>query len=335
LAEPTEGRGQTLLVTGAAGFLGGEIVRQAAACGWCVRAVDRQSPEAPPNVETFHCDILDPGALGPALAGVGTVVHAAGITPYTAPGAEERLFHQVNVNGTANVIQAAVAAGVSHVVLVSSVGVYGGSSRGACDERTECRPADAYGRSKLAAERVASTQVCGTQTALTVLRLATLYGGGPGNVRRLAGRIARGRFFWVGDGSNRKSLIHLEDAARACLLATERPPAGSTVYNVASPAVPMREIVNALAGAVGATLPRWHVPAAVARAARGLLGAVALPGGHRLPGHRLLDRWLAEDVYDGGRFAAEFGFLPSIPLAVGLAREAQAVRSGSGISPPN
>ena len=59
--------------------------------------------------------------------------------------------------------------------------------------------------------------------ALTILRLATLYGeGDPGNVGRLMRTLDRGRFLWIGDGSNRKSLLYRGDAANACMAVAER-----------------------------------------------------------------------------------------------------------------
>ena len=58
--------------------------------------------------------------------------------------------------------------------------------------------------------------------ALTILRLATLYGeGDPGNVGRLMRTLDRGRFLWIGDGSNRESLLYRGDAARACMAVAE------------------------------------------------------------------------------------------------------------------
>ena len=66
--------------------------------------------------------------------------------------------------------------------------------------------------------------------ALTILRLATLYGeGDPGNVGRLMRKLDRGRFLWIGDGSNRKSLLYKGDAARACMAVAERPASGITI----------------------------------------------------------------------------------------------------------
>ena len=68
--------------------------------------------------------------------------------------------------------------------------------------------------------------------ALTILRLATLYGeGDPGNVGRLMRTLDRGRFLWIGDGSNRKSLLYKGDAASARMVTVERPSSGVNVYN--------------------------------------------------------------------------------------------------------
>ena len=65
---------------------------------------------------------------------------------------------------------------------------------------------------------------------LTILRMATLYGeGDPGNVARLMRAIDLGRFIWIGNGMNRKSLLHKEDAARASLEVAKTPASGIQV----------------------------------------------------------------------------------------------------------
>lgn len=329
MAELAEERRLVLLVTGAAGLLGAEIARQAAAAGFRCLAVDRRPPPEPAGGEAHAVDILVPGALDPLLEGVTAVIHAAGITPYTAPNAGEWEFQHINVGGTVAVTRSVAAAGVPCLALVSSVSVYGGWSEGDCNEKTSCRPVGAYACSKLDAERAATDLVRDAATRLIILRLATLYGGKTGNVRRLARWIARRRFFWIGDGTNRKSLIHFEDAARACLLAATRggraTGSAAGIYNVSAPAVSMREVVAELVDALGLPLPAWSLPASLARTARAALGWIRLSGDRRLPGYRVLDRWLSRDVYDGARFAADYDFAPEITLHDGMVREAAAV----------
>jgi nucleoside-diphosphate-sugar epimerase len=63
--------------------------------------------------------------------------------------------------------------------------------------------------------------------------------------------LDRGRFLWIGDGSNRKSLLYKGDAARACMAVAERPASGVNIYNVSAPACTMREIVDGIADALG------------------------------------------------------------------------------------
>ena len=63
--------------------------------------------------------------------------------------------------------------------------------------------------------------------------------------------LDRGRFLWIGDGSNRKSLLYKGDAARACMAVAERSASGINIYNVSAPACTMREIVDGIADALG------------------------------------------------------------------------------------
>jgi nucleoside-diphosphate-sugar epimerase len=114
------------------------------------------------------------------------------------------------------------------LILISSVSVYGPYTLGLYDENTPCRPVGPYPLSKFHAELRAIEIADKSGMALTILRLATLYGeGDPGNVGRLIRSLDQGRFVWIGDGSNRKSLLYKRDAARACVAVASSPAAGT------------------------------------------------------------------------------------------------------------
>jgi nucleoside-diphosphate-sugar epimerase len=169
--------------------------------------------------------------------------------------------------------------------------------------------------------------------ALVILRMATVFGEcDPGNVGRLVRAIDGRRFIWIGRGENNKSLIHREDAARACLLALQAATPGAATFNVASVVTTMRTIVQTIAANLGRTVPRWHVPAQPLLGAARLLVSMRV-GGSRANGLVLaLNTWLANEVFDGTAFRQWCGFSPSVSLEVGLHRQVkwyQAVRGGS------
>jgi nucleoside-diphosphate-sugar epimerase len=156
--------------------------------------------------------------------------------------------------------------------------------------------------------------------ALAILRLATLYGeGNPGNVGRLMRALDRGRFLWIGDGSNRKSLLYRGDAARACMAVAERPASGINIYNVSAPACTMREIVDGIADALGKHPFPVRVPASLALLLSRHLSRIPI---RRMAGlHQTVKKWLAEDVYDTRRFEEAYGFQTKTSLEDGLKRE--------------
>jgi len=81
---------------------------------------------------------------------------------------------------------------------------------------------------------------------------------------RLMRTLDRGCFLWIGDGSNRKSLLYKGDAARACMAVAERPASGINIYNVSAPACTMCEIVDGIADALGKYPFPVRVPASLA-----------------------------------------------------------------------
>ena len=312
-----------VLVTGAAGFFGSEIVRQAIVAGLLVRATDRSAARPSSCPDYFCADILDLDSLDPAMDGVKVVIHAAGLAHiFDKKKAKKALFKEVNEVGTANVALAASEAGVKHFILISSVSVYGPFTQGVYDESAPCQPEGPYAGSKYQAELRAIEIAKASGMALTILRLATLYGeNDPGNVARLMRSIDQGRFIWIGDGSNHKSLLHREDAARACLAVAQHPASGVNIYNVSAPPYSMREIVQGLASALGKPVPTWHIPGALTLAVAGMASAITGRTGRLGNLRATLQKWLADDVYLAGKFEKAFGFKTQVSLAEGLRRE--------------
>jgi nucleoside-diphosphate-sugar epimerase len=317
-----------LLVTGATGYLGGAVAKAALAQGIMVRGAGRR-PSPSRELEWVALDVLDERAVVAAMAGIDVVIHAAALAHVFRPSNVPRTtFLDVNGRGTENVARAAVMAGCRHFVLVSSVAVYGSGAATMVAEDGECRPGSHYAESKLLAEARAREQLAAAGIPLTILRMTTLYGeNNPGNVNRLMQAIDRGRFIWIGSGSQRKSLIHRDDAARACLAAALAPAAAERIFNVTAAPATMKEIVDGLHVALGRVPPRWHIPDGWLLGATRMASALAGPSGLAGAAHATLKTWLADAVFDGGRFERELQFRPQVALQEGLRRQVESYRS--------
>jgi nucleoside-diphosphate-sugar epimerase len=322
-----------LLVTGATGFLGSDILRLARASGWQVRTLVRNLVSEIPGAEAVRGDITDLAALRRACNGVSAVVHSAGLAHVFGPEAKDLgRFLTVNETGTANVVAAARESGVRKIVLVSSVSVYGVYDGPECSETAPCHPQGPYAMSKWMGEQRAIELIANKPASLTILRLSTIYGEGDrGNVAKLINALERRRFIWPGDGLNRKSLIYKEDAARACLCAAERVVPGVDVFNVSAKPASMREIVTAICQALGHAVPRLGIPPALLKAAAAISHGLGDPGQF---GQRL-EKFTRDDVYSSSKFDAAFDFFPATSLSEGIRKEVSFQRSHGRVDPSN
>jgi nucleoside-diphosphate-sugar epimerase len=152
----------TVLITGGAGTLGRALVPMLAAQGWTVRLADIRSADEP-NADVRSVDLRRADDVSGALDGVDAIIHAAAWHGVHLRDHSPRDFWELNVDGTFNVLEAAAEAGVGRLVLSSTMGVYGSSSRPDPDgpavrvhEHLPLRPGDIYGESKVIAERLAA-----------------------------------------------------------------------------------------------------------------------------------------------------------------------------------
>jgi nucleoside-diphosphate-sugar epimerase len=310
-----------VLITGANGFLGTTIARQSLSSQISFRATDIHRSPVILGIDYDPTDVTNPSTIKPLLKDVTVVIHTAGLAHiFDDAQAQKTFFNTINVTGTVNMMNAAVIVGVQHFILISSVSVYGPYTHAMYDENTQCNPVGPYALSKYNAELCAIEIARKSGMALTILRLATLYGeGDPGNVGRLIRTLDSGRFLWIGDGSNQKSLLYKGDAARACMMVAGRPASGINIYNVSGPACTMHEIVAGITATLGKHPFPVRIPVSLALPLSRHLSRIP---NHRVAGlHQTVKKWLAEDVYDTRRFEEVYGFQTKTSLVDGLKRE--------------
>ncbi|WP_413674863.1 hopanoid-associated sugar epimerase [Massilia cellulosiltytica] len=260
--------GDLVLVTGAAGFVGAAVARAALEQGYAVRALVRASSPrrnlAGLSAEVVAGDMRDAAAVGRALAGVRFLLHVAADYRLWAPDPGEVMRN--NLEGTATVMRAALAAGVERAVVTSSVATLRVSPSTAAameDEPLAEREAiGVYKRSKVAAERLVERMVAQEGLPAVIVNPSTPVGARdvrPTPTGRIIVEAARGRMpAFVETGLN---VVDVEDVARGHLLALTRGRVGER-YILGGQNVMLRELLGEIAQLVGRRPPRVRLPAA-------------------------------------------------------------------------
>lgn len=235
-----------VVVTGAAGFLGRHVARQFRDSGWDVTGFDVSLFEEP-GVRSIQGDLTEANTVDRAVEGVDSVAHIGAIGDVYLAGEEPALAAEVNVVGTANVIEAALRHD-ARVVYASTWEVYGDPIDQPITESHPTMPDHPYSITKLAGESLllAATRLRGLSAL--ALRLGTAYGSGlrPNSVFRIFLDKARaGEPITIqGDGSQGRQFTHASDIARAFELAAASSESGYAVNVVASENVTIKELAE-------------------------------------------------------------------------------------------
>ncbi len=292
------------VVTGGSGYFGNLLVARLLERGDQVRVFDiLDADDRPAEVEFVQGDIRDKRAVADAVAGADAVLHNVAMVPLAK---DKDAFWSVNSNGTLNLLEACRSNNVKKVVYTSSSAVFGIPEQLPVDEYVTPRPAEAYGKAKLAGEEMC-WRFADEGLDVSIIRPRTIMGHGRlGIMQILFDWIREGRNVPVFDGGHNKyQFVHADDLAEACILAAERP--GPRAYNIgANRFGTMRETLQALVNHAQTGSRVKSVPSAPAVMAMKLTSALGMsPLGAY---HSLM---YGQDMYfDGERARQELGWSP-------------------------
>lgn len=306
---------QTVLVTGASGFIGQALCTALRGAGNSLRIVARQPgklPRALPGTDTvIRADIGDPIDWPTALQGVDCVIHLAARTHVMHDTAADPLaeYRRINVDATRRLARAAVAASIRRFVFMSSIKVNGEATAGASySELSAPHPEDSYGRSKWEAEQALSAIAAESKLDIVVLRPPLVYGPGvKGNILRLMHAIDRGLPLPLGGIDNRRSLIYLGNLVDAIILCLDHPAAAGKTYLVADHDLSSTELASGIGAALGKPARLFTIPPALLKMA----GAVSGKSDS-------VTRLLGSLQIDSSKIRRELGWEPRRDLQAGL-----------------
>lgn len=288
-----------LLITGATGFLGSELISALLKQNLKFKALTRNPEDAlilgKKGLQTSLGDITDRKAVENAAKGCDSIIHAAAVIR----GTKEE-YEKVNVEGTRNILEAARKEKATHIIFLSTI-------LAAYEKTTD------YGKSKLEGENLIKE----SGIPYTILRLSLAY---KDNDDKTIGKIIKAVKLLpviplMGNGQNILQPVHAKDVAAATAIAANKKPENKTYY-LAGPQITFRNMVKAIAAELKLKRTLMPVPKPVVKAAVAILAAATL---HKLFTSDQLEFILAGKTFSYEEAAKDLKFNP-IQFGEGIRR---------------
>ena len=280
----------SVLVTGGTGFIGSRLAFACMDRGDQVRVLGLENTEAEKvnrrqleerGAEVMLGSVGDPERVDRALDGIALVFHlAAAQHEMNVP---DEHFRSINIDGTVRLLRAARSHRVRRFIHGSTIGVYG-TLEGTISEESLCRPDNVYGRTKLEGE---SGVLAEDGLPVVVIRIPEVYGPGDRRLLKLFRAIERGGFFLIGPCDNAHHPIYIDDLISGLLAASSSEDVlGEVLLLPGREVVTTREMVDAVAEALGRPVPRVRLPLAPLAGLAAVMEATLRPLGVQPPLHR-------------------------------------------------
>jgi len=316
-----------VLVTGGTGFTGKALVRRLLDDGHQVIALDYKEGLKTAELRQWGAEVVigsvtDRGVLERLMPGVDVVHHVA--AAFRELNVDDAYYRKVNVDGTRNVLDVALANGVKKVVHFSTCGVHGNVDHPPAAEDAPIQPADYYQQTKYEAEPVV-LEYARKGLKCVILRPAAIYGpGDPERFFMIFKRVSKGFFPMFGSGKTFYHPLYIDNLIDASVLAMQSKRGDGETYLIADKEyVEIEKLVRGVAAALEVDLKMPHLPVWPVVAIGHIVEKACKPFGIAPPIFpRRVDWYRQNRAFDISRAKRELGYEPRIGLQEGLRRTA-------------
>lgn len=259
---------ETILITGASGFLGKRIVRFLQRTSDAYLLTTSRQQESFPN--HLVRDLSD--ATSELTDKVDTVIHFAGLGAHNSGGEED--FHNANVTMTLQVAKAAMESNVKRFIFISTTDVYGADSQSPLVESSSLKPKSAYARSKLVAEDALKELYKDSEMNLIILRLPLIYHIDAVNeFGQYVKMVKENRPLPLDKINNQRTLLALCNFESALNALLHQPEIRNETMNIADNInLSTTEMMNGIAVAAVVPIKLFYAPKLIAKASLKLAG---------------------------------------------------------------
>lgn len=312
-----------VLVTGGSGHVGKHLVPALIGKGHSVRLAVLDAEEAREMFKDLPLEVmqLDFGAgeqpaFDTIASGVDAVVHMAAVGVINPDEDRAKIF-AINVGATKKLLAASAKnPGFKRFVYISSSALYHKPTGKPIEEDEPPSPGNAYGESKLEAEKA----VRASGLPYVILRPVVIYGLGFESVfAPIVKAVQKGKLKVIGRGDTHFPAVHVDDLVNAIVLSLEKKEAVGEAFNISGEALTQREWFKAVADDLGVPLPDSSMPMWLAEAAVFFYGIKAkLFGGSAAISHESLRRLTTDRVFSTKKAERLLGWTPKVKPRDGL-----------------
>lgn len=311
-----------VLVVGARSFIGQHLIRKLKDNGDHVTGLVRNMPDKPEkwmnDVHIISGDITEKSSLAGLFKDKEIVYHlAAKVHDFSNKGNNADEHFTVNVSGTKNILDECIHSGIRHFVNFSSIKAMAGERGNNLDETISLSPETPYGKSKLEAEKIVEDYGKKYKFRTTSLRLPLVYGpGNKGNIYKMIEAVDSGRFVMIGRGTNRRSMVYVQNVVDAALSVVSNSMADSRVYIITDGIdYSMKELYDTICKGLGKRPRSFFIPMSLAWGIA-VMGSIAGSIiGKRVPFNlNILEKLTGTYTFSSLKIQREIGFKPRYNL---------------------
>ncbi len=319
----TEGK-RRIAITGATGFLGSHLTERLLNEGHSVRILARDARKAQPFAgraeKIVVADITEKQALAEFVGGVDVVIHL--VSNFRTASGPPESYRQINLDGTVNILESAMAAGVKRFIHCSTIGTLGHVQSTPANEESPYNPGDLYQETKMKAELACKEAMKQGGMEIVIVRPCSLYGPGDMRMLKMFKMLDKRTFLMVGPCEENFHAVYIDDIVNGFMLTlTTDGIDGETFIIGGENYLSLRDYIKVAADAVGAPMPWIRLPYWPMYAMGALCEAICVPLRVEPPLHRRRVRFYKNNrAFTIEKARRLLGYRPKVSLEEGMKR---------------